>query len=660
MKTLNYKFSNNEELELFIENDLKIDDGTDLLVQVFTGVCDRVFISNLVLSIKKLLPKVKIIGSTTSGEMIDCSVDTNSTVISFTLFEHTRVVTHSQTTLSSSYDTASALINKFDKEGRAKVAISFSDGLNTNGETYLNAFYEYDKNLVVAGGLAGDNAIFKATIVFTEDHILSNGCVVALLYNDDLVVNTKAVFGWESIGKILTITKVEGNVVYEIDGIKPVDIYAKYLGDDIALELPRTGIEFPLIIKRDGLPIPRAVVGKNDDGSLIFAGSLSEGDKVTFGYGNVEAIINDGITLHKEVLKNPIESIFIYSCMARKALMGDSIALELKILSSVVPLSGFFTYGEFFSSLQTGNNELLNQTMTILSLSENPNKKEFLERNLNLKDRRENKTLKAFSHLISQTTKELEDINSSLSQRVEEEILKNRIQDRQLLEQSRLAQMGEMISMIAHQWRQPLAAISASSAILELKSTLGTIEPQTIIDTAKDISSYSQHLSETINDFRDFFKEEKNQKITSFEMVMYAVLSIIKVSIENKNILLIEELNTTRKFKTYPNELKQVVLNLIKNAEDILLEKKVDQPYIKVKTYSEGDFEILEVYDNAGGVPLDIIDKIFDPYYSTKLEKNGTGLGLYMSKTIIHEHCKGVLSVSNDNEGAVFKIKLPI
>ncbi len=101
-----------------------------------------------------------------------------------------------------------------------------------------------------------------------------------------------------------------------------------------------------------------------------------------------------------------------------------------------------------------------------------------------------------------------------------------------------------------------------------------------------------------------------------------------------------------------------VILNIIKNAEDILIEKEVKTPYIKIITYSKDDEEILEIHDNGGGVPEDIIQNIFNPYFSTKLEKNGTGLGLYMSKTIIEEHCGGKLSVSNNENGAVFKIVL--
>jgi PAS domain S-box-containing protein len=232
------------------------------------------------------------------------------------------------------------------------------------------------------------------------------------------------------------------------------------------------------------------------------------------------------------------------------------------------------------------------------------------------------------------------------------------LQEQQLLQQSRLAQMGEMLSMIAHQWRQPLAAISSTSTSLELKATLGKADSQTVLKLTNKISEYAQHLSSTINDFRDFFKVDKKESMSSYDDIVKSILNIVEASIESSNILIVQELNNKNKFMTYPNEIKQVVLNLLKNAEDILVEKRIEHPFIKIKTYEENGKYILEVHDNAGGIPEDIVDKIFDPYFSTKLEKNGTGLGLYMSKIIVEEHCKGSLSVSNYKDGALFKMIL--
>jgi len=258
---------------------------------------------------------------------------------------------------------------------------------------------------------------------------------------------------------------------------------------------------------------------------------------------------------------------------------------------------------------------------------------------------------KKLNEEIDTKTEALQRLNLSLEQRIHEEVEKNRKQDKLMVEQSRLAQMGEMLSMIAHQWRQPLTAISATSANINIQAQLDSLENETAIELSEQISEFSEHLSSTINDFRDFFKTNKEQADTTFTYIIDSVLNIVSSAMKSKNIELVTKLNYDEMFHSYPNELKQVVMNLIKNAEDVLLEKGIKNPMIMITTTKVSDGILLEVTDNGGGIENSIIDKIFDPYFSTKLEKHGTGLGLYMSKTIIEEHCEGTLSVSNvDNE----------
>jgi len=260
---------------------------------------------------------------------------------------------------------------------------------------------------------------------------------------------------------------------------------------------------------------------------------------------------------------------------------------------------------------------------------------------------------------LKMKTQEISEFNLTLAQKVDDEVEKNREKDKQMFQQNRLAQMGEMIGMIAHQWRQPLAAISSTSSAINLKAKLNKLDNVKVIELTNKINEYSKHLSETIDDFRKFFKDEKEQSETTYNEILKNVLSIIEISIRNNMIEIVEDYNCDDKFLTYPNEIMQVLLNLIKNAEDILIEKKVENPYIKISTYVKEDNLILEIEDNGGGVPEDIIDKVFIPYFSTKLKKDGTGLGLYMSKTIIEDHCLGSLSVCNRNDGALFTISLP-
>jgi signal transduction histidine kinase/Txe/YoeB family toxin of Txe-Axe toxin-antitoxin module len=256
--------------------------------------------------------------------------------------------------------------------------------------------------------------------------------------------------------------------------------------------------------------------------------------------------------------------------------------------------------------------------------------------------------------LLEDKTQKIQELNKSLEDKIQKEVQKNREKDKQLLAQSRLAQMGEMISMIAHQWRQPLSAISSSANSILLKDRLGKLDNKITVELSNKIISYSKHLSSTIDDFRNFFKPNKEQEETTYTKIVEDVLNIVETSMGSKGIKIIKELDSDTTLKTYPNELKQVILNLLKNAEDILLEKQVQNPYIILQSKDK----TLKIIDNGGGIPEDILEKIFDPYFTTKSQKDGTGLGLYMSKIIIEEHCNGSISVKNSKNCAIFSIEL--
>ncbi|MBU1659108.1 FIST C-terminal domain-containing protein [bacterium] len=656
MKTLNTLYEDIETLEKYIFSH-QIEKNPNVLVQVFSGIVDTDFINLLIFNIKKFIPHVKIIGSTTDGEIIENSVQNHSTILSFSIFDKTVIKTHYVPYNGSSEALAASLIQQFENQSKIKLMITFVDGLHTNGEKYIKFFEDYNQNLVIAGGLSGDNAEFKETLVFTEEGCYNNGAVAAVFYNDELIVNTVKSFGWKRIGKKLKVTRSKENIVYTIDNISATDIYKKYLGQAIADELPATGIEFPLIIHRNGIDIARAVVDKEDKtGALIFAGNVSEGESVQFGYGDIDSIRNLIDATNNAILDKPIESIFVYSCMARKRLMGKNVLTEIIPLAKLAPTAGFFTYGELFT--QGNKHELLNQTMTILTISEENSCKIQQVADKKTLNIRSNKTITALTHLVGVSTDELTELNKTLENKIKEEVEKNRTKDKQLLQQSRLAQMGEMISMIAHQWRQPLSAIGSAAAGLRLKAQLKKATDEMVVEICNKILFSSKHLSATIDDFRDFYKADKEVKETTFGEVLDGVLNIIKGSVENKNIAINIELGNNNKISTHANELKQVVMNLIKNAEDILLDNSVKNPYIKIRTSMENGKNILEVSDNGGGIDADKIDFVFDPYFSTKTSKDGTGIGLYMSKIIIEEHCGGKLSVSNNDVGALFKIEL--
>jgi len=256
---------------------------------------------------------------------------------------------------------------------------------------------------------------------------------------------------------------------------------------------------------------------------------------------------------------------------------------------------------------------------------------------------------------LKEKTFKLQFINDNLEKLVFEEVQKSRQKDKIMFTQSRQAQMGEMIAMIAHQWRQPLNAIAAATSVISLKAQMNNLDNATARDVASKIYKHIQYLSSTIDDFRDFFKPQKEMKSSNFELILTKALTLTQDSLKNKHITLNVNVNNNPTFMSYENELVQVILNLLKNAEIALIDREIHDPKIEITINTNS----LEILDNAGGISNDIIDKIFDPYFSTKGDKNGTGLGLYMSKIIVEEHCRGKLVVQNIQDGAKFTITLP-
>lgn len=227
-----------------------------------------------------------------------------------------------------------------------------------------------------------------------------------------------------------------------------------------------------------------------------------------------------------------------------------------------------------------------------------------------------------------------------------------------MLIQSRQASMGEMIGMIAHQWRQPLSVISMEANNIKASIALEEeISNQDLEKLMNNISDEVEHLSSTINDFRNFFKPNKTKRETYISQVIDNAKKIIGNTLEHNNIELIINYENNYLLNTYPNELLQALLNIINNAKDILIEKKVSNPRISIITLETKNSYGIEIYDNGGGIPKEIMTKIGKQYFTTKEDK-GTGLGLYMSIIIIEKHLNGSLKWKNTKEGVCFTISL--
>ena len=245
-----------------------------------------------------------------------------------------------------------------------------------------------------------------------------------------------------------------------------------------------------------------------------------------------------------------------------------------------------------------------------------------------------------------------EDITSQIE-------LKN--QQNLLVEQSKSAAMGEMISMIAHQWRQPLQAVSILIQKLPLiKMVDGQISDELLEDVVSQVGSQLDYMSKTIDDFRDYFKPNKKKEEVYIENVINKSMDFLTYLFKINSVEIRYKNGSTSKIELFLNEMVQVFINLAKNSCDAMIEREIKDRFINIYSYEKNKKLYIEFEDNAGGISKNFLNKIFEPYFSTKSNKNGTGLGLYMIKTIIEQYSFGKIDVYNTEVGTKFIIELPL
>ncbi|MDR0666280.1 MAG: HAMP domain-containing histidine kinase [Campylobacteraceae bacterium] len=269
---------------------------------------------------------------------------------------------------------------------------------------------------------------------------------------------------------------------------------------------------------------------------------------------------------------------------------------------------------------------------------------------------------------VKKKTKELEDLNNSLEARVKEEVELNRSKDRILFQQSKLASLGEMLQNIAHQWRQPLGAISMIIQSFEIKYKANKLDDDFVVSRVQDAKVLAKNMSDTLDDFRTFFNPNKSKKKFELKEAINKSIDLSKYPLEKEKInLSVNEFDDIYIYG-FKNELIHVFLNLIGNAKDALSSKNIKRQ-IAITAQSGNTHAVIKIIDNGGGIAGDIIYRVFDPYFTTKHKSLGTGIGLYMSKQIIEEHMQGSIECENieyDFGGkkpyrcALFTIKIPL
>lgn len=403
MRSMNHTYESTIKLLSWLEEVSSTKSFESVLVQLFDGSLDHDRIAKITKAIKTFFPQAVIVGASSSGEISDGKVQEDTTLISITGFQATRLKTF-RSDKENAYDTGKALaLSLIGTE--TKCIIIFVDGLDYDTDALLKSFNEAggDKVLIV-GGISGDNYTFADSFVFLDRDIVSKGVVAVALDSDVLHCFTDYNFGWKSVGKSMLVTRSDKNCVYEIDHKPVLSVYAEYLGKEVPKTL-QSIMEFPLTFEDDGFRIARSAVNVTEDKAIEFSGPIKEGTAVRFGVEDENKVISTTADIYIKASMQPLESIFVYSCAVRKSFFNNHLELEYKALSGLAPEAGFITYGEFINV--EGKSRLLNVTSVILGLSETDEIKPKIPTGLfNPKPRR--KTAEAISTLLEVTTGELD------------------------------------------------------------------------------------------------------------------------------------------------------------------------------------------------------------------------------------------------------------
>jgi len=320
-----------------------------------------------------------------------------------------------------------------------------------------------------------------------------------------------------------------------------------------------------------------------------------------------------------------------------------------------------------------GKTVYLNTTITPI-LDENSQIKEFiairydvtkeveLKKKLERKEKELEELNRDLENRVFLQTKKLKDLNKTLEQRVEEEIKKNEEKQKILFLQSRMASLGQMIANIAHQWRQPLTELNLT--LFNMKKVFKSDNYEKMDELYSESKTLISNMSKTIEDFSNFFNPQKQKESFEIKEAINEAMAILKKAIEIDNIKIKVDVLGDYKVMGVSNELSQVIINLIQNSKDAFIENGINKKIITISLKEEQilnkKYAKLEIKDNAGGINKEDLDKIFDPYFTTKHKSQGTGLGLFMSKMIIEKSLNGELTHKNSDKSSIFKILIPL
>ena len=424
MKTYNIRYSDYDTLEKYIRGN-HIDKSENILVQIFSDISNKKLLSEVIKSLKEILPQVKIIGATSSAGILDGKTVGNSLILSITVLEKTKVKSIILKEEISDYSKG-LLLGKKLISPKVKVIISFINS-KIDGEELLDGINSVNSDVIVAGGVAGRAKFKDKEYVFTEEGIENNAVVAVSLEGEELCVNNFSNFNWIPIGKEYVVTETEGKIIKSIDDIPATDFYKKYIGITNKNKVSRIGARFPLMVKKKNIYLSRTIVRFTEDQGIILTSKINTGEKIRLGYGDMYEIIKGSDSLYESINDIPVESLFIYSSTSRRMFLKKTADVEILPLSNSSSTSGFYMKGEFNHINKA--NMFFTDTMTILTLSENEHKRIRINTPINKKSLISTCNEKTILYnLIKTTGEELTEINSRLEDKVLEKTKELKIQ----------------------------------------------------------------------------------------------------------------------------------------------------------------------------------------------------------------------------------------
>jgi diguanylate cyclase (GGDEF)-like protein len=415
MKTYNIKYRDVETLKLYISNN-DIKKYTNILVQVFCGIGKKEFIEELIENFMLLIPQCKIIGATSSGEILNGDIFENECIISITAFEKTTIKTILIKEKLSDFQKGIEVARKLISPD-TKAIISFGD-VSIDGEKFLEGINSINNKVVVAGGIAGKCDPKNETYIFTESGVEKNTVVAVSLDGKDLHVSNGSSFNCIPIGKEHEITSVEENIIKKIGNISAKEFYSKYLGTNSNEQILRMGVKFPLMVKRNNRYFSAHVSKFINDEEILVSSKLNQGEKIRIGFGDFKEILQGAKGMYHKIMEYPGESLMIYSCDSRKNILKKMNAKEIIPVNEDFSVSGFYTFGEFNNVNNV--NMFYTETMTILVLSEDINARIKINTKPNNEYLYFTEEDSALFNVIKNTGEELNQLNLKLEEKIKE------------------------------------------------------------------------------------------------------------------------------------------------------------------------------------------------------------------------------------------------